>query len=200
MIDTLNFEKLGGILPVVVQDAETLQVLMVGFMNKEALQRTLDERRVTFWSRTRNRLWQKGEISGHFLEVVSLHVDCDNDALLIKVKTHGPVCHTGHYTCFGDEQLLQPGVVLQALEKIIEQRKTTMPEGSYTSKLFSEGVSRIAQKVGEEAVETIIAAMQNDKKRLAEESADLLFHLLVLLRQQSMSLQDITDELRRRMK
>lgn len=200
MIDTLNFEKLGGILPVVVQDAETLQVLMVGFMNKEALQRTLDERRVTFWSRTRNRLWQKGEISGHFLEVVSLHIDCDNDALLIKVKTHGPVCHTGHYTCFGDEQLLQPGVVLQALEKIIEQRKTTMPEGSYTSKLFSEGVSRIAQKVGEEAVETIIAAMQNDKKRLAEESADLLFHLLVLLRQQSMSLQDITDELRRRMK
>ncbi len=200
MIDTLNFEKLGGILPVVVQDAETLQVLMVGFMNKEALQRTLDERCVTFWSRTRNRLWQKGETSGHFLEVVSLHVDCDNDALLIKAKTHGPVCHTGHYTCFGDEQLLQPGVVLQALEKIIEQRKTTMPEGSYTSKLFSEGVSRIAQKVGEEAVETIIAAMQNDKKRLAEESADLVYHLLVLLCQQGMSLQDITDELRRRMR
>ena len=200
MIDTLNFKKLNGLIPAVIQDAQTNQVLMVGFMNREALEKTLSDKKVTFWSRTKQRLWQKGETSGNFLEFLSLSSDCDNDSLLIKAIPHGPVCHTNQFTCFGEDEITDIGSVLYHLEEIIRDRQRTMPEGSYTSKLFKEGTPRIAQKVGEEGVEVALAAVLGDTKRLTEESADLLYHLLVLLRQQGMTLKDIVLELRRRMK
>jgi len=199
-MDKLNFEKLGGLVPAVIQDARTNQVLMVGFMNREALNKTLTDKKVTFWSRTKKRLWQKGETSGNFLEYVSMQTDCDNDSLLIKAIPHGPVCHTNQFTCFGEDEAVDVGNVLCRLEEIIRNRKQMMPEGSYTSKLFKEGTPRIAQKVGEEGVEVALASVLNDKKRFIEESADLLFHLLVLLCQQDLVLADVTKELRNRMK
>jgi phosphoribosyl-AMP cyclohydrolase / phosphoribosyl-ATP pyrophosphohydrolase len=198
--DKLNFEKLNGLVPAVVQDFNTRQVLMVGFMNKEALEKTLADKKVTFWSRTKKRLWQKGETSGNFLEFVSMQTDCDNDSVLIRAIPHGPVCHTNQFTCFGEDQIKDAGGVLGKLEEIIRERQRTMPEGSYTSKLFKDGTQRIAQKVGEEGVEVAIAAVLEDKKRFTEEAADLVYHLLVLLRQQGMSLSDISEELRKRMK
>jgi phosphoribosyl-AMP cyclohydrolase / phosphoribosyl-ATP pyrophosphohydrolase len=199
-MEKLNFEKLGGLVPAVVQDERTNQVLMVGFMNPEALKKTLAEKKVTFWSRTKKRLWQKGETSGNFLEFVSLQADCDNDSLLIKAIPHGPVCHTNKFTCFGEDQIVDVGSVLCRLEETIRSRKQMMPEGSYTSKLFKEGTPRIAQKVGEEGVEVALASVLGDKKRFTEESADLLFHLLVLLCQQDLTLADVTKELQNRMK
>jgi phosphoribosyl-ATP pyrophosphohydrolase/phosphoribosyl-AMP cyclohydrolase len=199
-MDKLNYDKLGGLIPAVIQDARTNQVLMVGFMNREALDKTLADKKVTFWSRTKKRLWQKGETSGNFLEYVSMQKDCDDDSLLIKAIPHGPVCHTNQFTCFGEAEMIDIGSVLNRLEETILNRKKTMLEGSYTSKLFREGVPRIAQKVGEEGVEVALAAVLGDKKRLTEESADLLFHLLVLLRQQEMTLKDVGEELRKRMK
>jgi phosphoribosyl-ATP pyrophosphohydrolase/phosphoribosyl-AMP cyclohydrolase len=200
MNEKLNFEKLNGLIPAVIQDAATNQVLMVGFMNEEALEKTLSEKKVTFWSRTKKRLWQKGETSGNFLEFVSIQSDCDDDSVLIKAKPHGPVCHTNQFTCFGEDELINAGTVIGRLEEIIRDRQNKMPEGSYTSKLFKEGAPRIAQKVGEEGVEVAIAAVLGDRKRFTEESADLLYHLLVLLRQQGMSLLDVAGELRKRMK
>ena len=199
-MDKLNFEKLGGLVPAVVQDARSNQVLMVGFMNPEALERTQADKKVTFWSRTKKRLWQKGETSGNFLEFVSMQTDCDNDSLLIKAIPHGPVCHTNQFTCFGEEELMDVGRVLSRLEEIVWSRKQTMPEGSYTAKLFKAGTPRIAQKVGEEGVEVALASVLGDTKRLVEESADLLFHLLVLLRQQDLTLAEVTKELQGRMK
>ncbi|RPI05572.1 MAG: bifunctional phosphoribosyl-AMP cyclohydrolase/phosphoribosyl-ATP diphosphatase HisIE [Ignavibacteriae bacterium] len=199
-MDNLNFEKLGGLVPAVIQDARTNQVLMVGFMNAEALKKTLADKKITFWSRTKKRLWQKGETSGNFLEYVSMQTDCDLDSLLMKAIPHGPVCHTNTFTCFGEDETMDVGSVLVRLEETIRQRQQQMPEGSYTSKLFKEGTPRIAQKVGEEGVEVALASVLGDKKRLTEESADLLFHLLVLLRQQELTLADVTGELKRRMK
>ena len=200
MIDKLNFEKLGGLVPAIVQDARTSQVLMVGFMNRDALKKTLDDKKVTFWSRTKQRLWQKGETSGNFLEFVSMQKDCDDDSLLIKAIPHGPVCHTNQYTCFGEDEIMDVGIVLGRLEETIRDRRRTMPEGSYTAKLFREGAPRIAQKVGEEGVEVALAGVLGDKKRLTEESADLLYNLIVLLIHQGLSLEEVTKELRRRMK
>lgn len=201
MIEKVNFDKMNGLVPVVVQDADSLQVTMVGFMNREALQETLKTNRVTFWSRTKSKLWQKGETSGHYLDVVSIHLDCDNDAILIKAKTNGPVCHTGNHTCFGEkEQAASQWSILENLEKTIEQRKNADPSHSYTAKLYSEGLTRIAQKVGEEAIETIIAALKQNDQRFIEETADLLYHLLVLLHYQEKSLKHVTDELKKRMK
>lgn len=201
MIEKVNFDKMSGLVPVVVQDADSLQVTMVGFMNREALQETLRTNRVTFWSRTKSKLWQKGETSGHYLEVVSIHLDCDNDALLIKAKTNGPVCHTGNHTCFGEkEQVVNFWSILENLEKTLEQRKNADPADSYTAKLYSEGLARITQKVGEEAIETIIAALEQNDQRFIEETADLLYHLLVLLHFQEKSLKHVTEELKRRMK
>lgn len=200
MIDKLNFKKLNGLVPAVIQDTRTNQVLMVGFMNREAIEKTISDKRVTFWSRTKKRLWQKGETSGNYLEYVSMQTDCDNDSLLIKAIPHGPVCHTNQFTCFGEDEMVDMGSVLCRLEEIIRGRKQMMPEGSYTSKLFKEGTPRIAQKVGEEGVEVALASVLGDKKRLTEESADLLFHLLVLLRQQDLTLADVTKELQSRMK
>jgi phosphoribosyl-AMP cyclohydrolase / phosphoribosyl-ATP pyrophosphohydrolase len=199
-METLNFEKLGGLVPAVIQDTRSHQVLMVGFMNREALEKTLTDKKVTFWSRTKKRLWQKGETSGNFLEFVSLQTDCDNDSLLIKAIPHGPVCHTNQFTCFGEDETVDMGTVLCRLEETVRSRKKMMPEGSYTSKLFKEGAPRIAQKVGEEGVEVALAAVLGDKKRFTEESADLLFHLLVLLCQQDLTLADVTKELQNRMK
>jgi phosphoribosyl-ATP pyrophosphohydrolase/phosphoribosyl-AMP cyclohydrolase len=199
-MDKLNFDKLSGLVPAVIQDVRTNQVLMVGFMNPEALEKTLADKKVTFWSRTKKRLWQKGETSGNYLEYVAMQKDCDNDSLLIKAIPHGPVCHTNQFTCFGEDETVDVGNVLCRLEETICSRKQMMPEGSYTSKLFKEGTPRIAQKVGEEGVEVALASVLGDKKRLTEESADLLFHLLVLLRQQDLTLADITKELQNRMK
>ena len=200
MIDQLNFEKLGGLVPAVIQDARTNQVLMVGFMNRDALEKTIADKKVTFWSRTKKRLWQKGETSGNFLEFVSMQMDCDNDSLLIKAIPHGPVCHTNQFTCFGEDETADAGSVLSRLEETIRSRKQTMPEGSYTSKLFKEGTPRIAQKVGEEGVEVALASVLGEKKRFTEESADLLYHLLVLLCQLDLTLTDVTKELQNRMK
>ena len=199
-MDKLNFEKLGGLVPAVIQDVRTNQVLMVGFMNSEALEKTLADKKVTFWSRTKKRLWQKGETSGNYLEYVSMQTDCDNDSLLIKAIPHGPVCHMNRFTCFGEDETIDVDNVLRRLEETIRSRKQLMPEGSYTSKLFKEGTPRIAQKVGEEGVEVALASVLGDKKRLTEESADLLYHLLVLLRQQDLTLDDVTKELQSRMK
>ena len=196
----MNFEKLGGLVPAVIQDVRTNQVLMVGFMNSKALQKTLADKKVTFWSRTKKRLWQKGETSGNYLEYVSMQTDCDNDSLLIKAIPHGPVCHTNRFTCFGEDERMEAGSVLDRLEETIHSRKLLMPEGSYTSALFKEGTPRIAQKVGEEGVEVALASVLGDKKRLTDESADLLFHLLVLLCQQDLTLAEVTTELQRRMK
>lgn len=200
MIDKLNFEKMNGLIPAVIQDTRTNQVLMVGFMSREALEKTLADKKVTFYSRTKKRLWQKGETSGNFLEFISIKKDCDDDSLLIKAIPHGPVCHTNQFTCFGEDEIIDTGSLLRRLEEVINDRQQKMPEGSYTSKLFKEGAPRIAQKVGEEGVEVAIAAVLGDKKRVAEESADLLYHLLVLLQQQGMKLEEVMKELQQRMK
>jgi len=200
VIDKLNFEKMNGLIPAVIQDTRTNQVLMVGFMSREALEKTLADKKVTFYSRTKKRLWQKGETSGNFLEFISIKKDCDDDSLLIKAIPHGPVCHTNQFTCFGEDEIIDTGSLLRRLEEVINDRQQKMPEGSYTSKLFKEGAPRIAQKVGEEGVEVAIAAVLGDKKRVAEESADLLYHLLVLLQQQGMKLEEVMKELQQRMK
>jgi len=199
MIDKLNFEKMNGLIPAIIQDATTRQVLMIGYMNKEALAKTLEERRVTFWSRTKERLWQKGETSGYVLEVASMKADCDGDALLVHVHPTGPVCHTGVHTCFGEEDADEASSVFGRLENTIRDRRQHRPEGSYTAKLFQQGTGRIAQKVGEEAIETVVAALQQDREALKEESADLLYHLIVLLEDRGVSLADVAGILKRRM-
>jgi len=200
VIDQLNFSKLNGLVPAIVQDARTKQVLMVGFMNREAAEKTLADKRVTFWSRTKQRLWQKGETSGNVLDVVSIHADCDNDSLLIYANPRGPVCHTGTYTCFGESEIAGVSDILVELESVIAERKQKMPEGSYTTKLFKEGMTRIAQKVGEEGVEVVIASLKQNDERLAEESADLLYHLMVLLQERGLSVRSVLNELQQRRK
>lgn len=198
-VKRLNFEKLNGLVPAVIQDSRTREVLMLGFMNEEALQKTLEEKRVTFWSRTKERLWEKGETSGHFLEVISVTPDCDDDSLLILVKPLGPVCHTGNHSCFqltsSDEQGLE---FFRELYSLIERRKREMPEGSYTVSLFRQGIDKIAKKIGEEAAEVIIASKNDSTQRIVEESADLLYHLVVLLVKKAVSLDDVIGELKRR--
>jgi phosphoribosyl-ATP pyrophosphohydrolase/phosphoribosyl-AMP cyclohydrolase len=200
MTEKLNFEKMGGLIPAVIQDTTTKQVLMLGFMNKEALKKTLDERRVTFWSRTKNRLWQKGETSGNYLEVESVKADCDLDAVLVSAHPSGPVCHTGTHTCFGEEKTGTLSSVLDRLGVTIRDRRQQMPKGSYTTTLFMQGTGRIAQKVGEEAVETIVAALQKDREALKEESADLLYHLIVLFEECGITMADVAGVLEKRIK
>jgi phosphoribosyl-ATP pyrophosphohydrolase/phosphoribosyl-AMP cyclohydrolase len=199
MIDKLNFTKMNGLIPAIIQDTSTHQVLMAGFMNREAVERTIQERRVTLWSRTKGRLWQKGETSGNTLQVSSIQTDCDGDALLVRATPTGPVCHTGSYTCFAETKALAAESVLEGLEAVIHERRKQMPAESYTSKLFAQGTPRIAQKVGEEAVEIVIAALQHNQDSLKEEAADLLYHLLVLLQDQGLSLSDVTAVLKGRM-
>lgn len=197
-ISQVNFEKLGGLVPAVIQDNATMKVLMVGFMNREALEKTEELGKVTFFSRTKNRLWTKGEESGNFLNVVSILVDCDDDTLLIKANPVGPVCHTGADTCFFETNANEGVQFLSYLQDFIDKRKKEMPEGSYTTSLFKKGTRTMAQKVGEEAVETIIGAMANDDENFIYESGDLLYHLIVLLSHKGFRIEDVVRELKRR--
>lgn len=194
----LNFEKYSdGLLPVVVQDNKTNTVLMLGFMNQEAYQKTIAEKNVTFFSRSKKRLWTKGETSGNYLSVVSIIEDCDQDTLLIKAIPHGPVCHTGKDTCFGDKN---DQFDLHTLEQIIKDRKFNPTENSYTSSLFAKGINKIAQKVGEEAIELVIESKDDSNELFLGEAADLLFHYLILLQAKNTSLTDVIDILRKRHK
>jgi phosphoribosyl-ATP pyrophosphohydrolase/phosphoribosyl-AMP cyclohydrolase len=198
-IDTLAWEKMNGLLPAIVQDAFDGRLLMQAYMNREALERTLDNGQVTFWSRSRQSLWVKGEASGNFLELVDVIPDCDGDALLVQARPTGPVCHLGAETCFENMERVRTDLsFLARLERVIAQRDQDRPEDSYTVRLLDAGVKRIAQKVGEEAVETALAAAAGDTDELLNESADLLFHLLVLLRIRGESLADLVDTLRKR--
>jgi phosphoribosyl-ATP pyrophosphohydrolase/phosphoribosyl-AMP cyclohydrolase len=185
-----------GLIPAVVQDAGTRAVLMLGYMNAEALEATQSTGRVTFYSRSKQRLWTKGETSGHFLNVLDIRLDCDNDALLIKATPAGPVCHTGADTCWNEKN--EAPSFLHALENVIQSRKGAAPESSYTARLYASGMPKIAQKVGEEAVETVIEALGGTDERLLSESADLLYHLLVLLSARGLSLSDVEAVLRGR--
>lgn len=197
----LNFEKLSGsILPAIIQDNSTSRVLMLGFMNREAYEKTLETGKVTFFSRTKERLWTKGEESGNFLNVVSIQADCDQDTLLIKVNPVGPVCHTGEDTCWGEINQKDDFLFLKELQDFIDKRKNEMPKGSYTTSLFESGTAKIAQKVGEEAVETVIEAMANNDERLLYEASDLMYHLIVLLSHKGYRIDDIARELKKRHK
>ena len=194
----LNFDKNTGLIPAVIQDSKTKQVLMLGYMNQQALEATRKSGKVTFYSRSKQRLWTKGETSGNFLKLDSLQADCDGDTLLIQAQPLGPTCHLGTDTCFGSENTENGIQFLQELQKIIGNRKRTAPEGSYTASLFASGINRIAQKVGEEAVEVIIEAKESNTQKLKEETADLLFHLLVLLEHKEVSLTEVVDVLKSR--
>ena len=198
----IDFEKMGGLVPAIIQDATTRKVLMLGFMNEEAYQKTLETKHVTFWSRTRQTLWTKGETSGHFLNLVDMKIDCDNDTLLVQVHPVGPTCHTGTDTCWGEEnsplQKESPLAFLSELQDFIDKRKQEMPEGSYTTKLFKDGVNKIAQKVGEEALETVIEATNGTDDYLVYEASDLLYHLIVLLTEKGLRIEDVAEELHRR--
>ena len=191
----IDFNKLNGLAPVIIQDGQTLEVLMLGFMNQEAYDKTVNEKIVTFFSRSKQRLWTKGETSGNFLHVQSIDIDCDNDTLLIKVKPDGPACHTGSRSCFNTAY--NQNFILQ-LEGIIADRYINPKEGSYVNKLRGKGLNKIAQKVGEEAVETVIAALNQTEEDLINEASDLVFHLLVLLREKGLSLGTIAKNLEER--
>jgi phosphoribosyl-ATP pyrophosphohydrolase/phosphoribosyl-AMP cyclohydrolase len=190
----IDWGKGDGLVPAVVQDAWSGRVLMVGWMNREALAITRESRKVTFWSRSKGRLWTKGETSGHVLALVDLRVDCDGDTLLVLADPHGPTCHRGTETCF-DPAPAPRLAFLDTLDALVESRRRAMPEGSYTTKLFARGLPRIAQKVGEEGVETALAAVTGDDDALVGEAADLVFHLLVLLRARGLSLASVVDRL-----
>lgn len=195
----LDFNKMNGLVPAIIQDAETAKVLMLGYMNQEAYDKTIATGLVTFYSRTRQRLWTKGEESGNFLDVVSIKEDCDHDTLLIQVHPRGPVCHTGTDTCWGEENR-EPVMFLKELQRFILQRHEEMPEGSYTTSLFQSGINKMAQKVGEEAVETIIEAANGTNDRLIYEGSDLLYHLIVMLTAKGLSIEDLARELEERHK
>lgn len=192
-----DFDKMDGLVPAIIQDSYTQKVLMLGFMNKEAYEKTLTTGKVTFYSRTKQRLWTKGETSGNFLEVVSIKSDCDNDTLLIQAHPTGPVCHTGTDTCWGEKNE-QDIMFLKELQDFIDKRHEEMPEHSYTTSLFRSGVNKMAQKVGEEAVETIIEACNGTDERLIYEGADLLYHLIVLLTSKGYRIEDLARELKER--
>lgn len=195
----LDFNKLGGLIPAIIQDNDTNKVLMLGFMNEEAYKKTRETGKVTFFSRTKNRLWMKGETSGNTLEVVNIKVDCDNDTLLIKVFPTGPVCHTGDDTCFGEKNE-EDVMFFKLLQNFIEFRRQEMPEGSYTTSLFQKGVNRMAQKVGEEAVETVIEATNGTEEGFIYEAADMIYHLIVLLTSKGLRIEDLARELKKRHK
>lgn len=195
----LDFEKTAGMIPAIIQDNETNKVLMLGYMNSEALEKTQNTGLVTFFSRTKNRLWTKGEESGNFLKVVSIKDDCDHDTLLIKVNPVGPVCHTGADTCF-EENNQEDIMFLKYLQIFIEKRFQEKPEGSYTTSLFESGLNRMAQKVGEEAIETVIEATNGTDDRLVYEAADMIYHLIVLLTSKGLGIEDLARELKKRHK
>ena len=195
----INFEKMGGLVPAIVQDNVTRKVLMLGFMNKEAYDKTVETGKVTFWSRTRNCLWTKGETSGNFLNVKEILLDCDQDTLLIKARPDGPVCHTGADTCWNEQNQVDLNF-LSYLQDFIEKRYKEMPDGSYTTSLFKSGVNRMAQKVGEEAVETVIEATNGTDDRLIYEASDLIYHLIVLLTSKGHRIEELAAELVKRHK
>jgi len=197
MNNNIDFKKMGGLIPVIIQDYRTLQVLMLGYMNEEAYNKTVKEAKVTFFSRSKDRLWTKGETSGHFLMVKDILLDCDQDTLLIKAEPMGPTCHTGSTSCFGEETA--QGFVYQ-LENTIHDRINTDDDGSYTNSLYKKGINKVAQKVGEEAVELVIEAMDNNLDNFKGEAADLLYHYLILLKAKNLKLEDIEEVLKRRMK
>lgn len=195
----VDFAKMGGLVPAIIQDNMTSKVLMLGFMNEEALRKTEETGKVTFFSRTKNRLWTKGEESGNFLNVKSIAIDCDQDTLLIKVDPVGPVCHTGADTCF-EEKNEEDILFIKYLQDFISKRYAEMPEGSYTTSLFQKGINRMAQKVGEEAVETVIEATNGTDDRLIYEASDLIYHLIVLLTSKGYRFEDLARELKKRHK
>lgn len=195
----IDFNKQGGLVPAIIQDALTSKVLMLGYMNEDALKQTQETGKVTFFSRSKNRLWVKGEESGNFLNLVSIANDCDEDTLLIKVNPVGPVCHTGADTCW-KEQNQEDIMFLKYLQDFIDKRHAEMPEGSYTTSLFNKGINRMAQKVGEEAVETVIEATNGTEEGFLYESSDLIFHLIVLLTSKGYRLEDLARELKKRHK
>jgi phosphoribosyl-ATP pyrophosphohydrolase/phosphoribosyl-AMP cyclohydrolase len=222
---SLNFEKMGGILPAIVQDSRSSEVLMLGFMNREAYEKTLSEGKVCFYSRTKKRLWTKGEESGNYLNLVEIREDCDRDTLLVRVIPDGPVCHTGQRSCFGEgipgsvdkpagsvKSPAEPGErsseasqepvqnldFLRVLQDLLDSRKKELPEDSYTARLFREGVNEIAQKLGEEAVELVIEAKDRDDEKFLNEAADLLFHLMILLVERGYGLEDVVRVLEQR--
>ncbi|MBF9000786.1 MULTISPECIES: bifunctional phosphoribosyl-AMP cyclohydrolase/phosphoribosyl-ATP diphosphatase HisIE [Vibrio] len=201
LVERVNWEKVDGLVPAIVQDFKSSQVLMMGYMNPEALQKTLDTEKVTFFSRTKQRLWTKGETSGNVLQLKNIALDCDQDTLLVKANPIGPTCHLGTTTCFdGDAQEESQMVWLHQLETLLGERKSADPESSYTASLYARGTKRISQKVGEEGVEVALAATAGDKQELICESADLMYHLLVLLNDQDLSMSDVVDKLKERHK
>ena len=195
----LKWEKGNGLLPAIIQDVNTGQVLMLGFMNADALAKTLDTKKVTFYSRSKDRLWTKGETSGNWLDFVSAEMDCDADTILMQAQPHGPACHTGSQTCFNDHAACSTAFLNQ-LSALIAARHGTMPENSYTTSLFLDGAARIAQKVGEEGVELALARMKNDPEETKNEAADLLFHMLVLLEDAGLAFSDVVAVLQERHK
>lgn len=194
----IDFEKMNGLVPAIIQDNRTLKVLMLGFMDEEALQKTLSTKKVTFYSRSRKCLWTKGETSGNYLNVVSVKCDCDNDTLLIKAMPDGPVCHTGADTCWNESNTPNPLAFLSTLQDFIEKRREEMPEGSYTTSLFKDGINRMAQKVGEEALETVIEAVNGSNERLIYEASDMFYHLIVMLTEKGIRIERIAEELQKR--
>jgi phosphoribosyl-ATP pyrophosphohydrolase/phosphoribosyl-AMP cyclohydrolase len=201
-IDRIDFAKGDGLVPAIVQDADTGAVLMLGYMNREALEQTLARRRAVFYSRSKQRLWEKGETTGHTLDLVDVAVDCDADTLLVSARPRGPACHNGTLTCFGDEPRSAATNIafLGKLESIVAQRASDKPEDSYTARLLAKGINKVAQKVGEEGVETALAGVNESDQQLVEESADLLFHLLVLLRARGLRLAQVVRQLESRHK
>jgi phosphoribosyl-AMP cyclohydrolase / phosphoribosyl-ATP pyrophosphohydrolase len=197
---SIDFDKGDGLVPAIVQDADTGAVLMLAYMNREALAQTLARKRAVFFSRSKQRLWEKGETTGHTLDVIDVATDCDNDTILITARPQGPTCHNGTLTCFGDESRSAATAVafLAKLEGVIEQRAAQKPEDSYTARLLGKGINKVAQKVGEEGVETALAGASEPDQKVVEESADLLFHLLVLLRARGIPLQRVVRELEAR--
>ena len=191
----IDFDKMGGLVPAIIQDDKTKNVLMLGYMNQEAFDKTVETGKVTFYSRTKQRLWTKGEESGNFLNVVSIKNDCDQDTLLIRVNPVGPVCHTGTDTCWGEENQMNPLLFLTELQDFIEKRHREMPEGSYTTSLFKDGLNRMAQKVGEEALEAVIEAVNGSNERLIYEGSDMIYHLIVLLTAKGLRIEDMAQEL-----
>lgn len=197
-ISELNFNKLNGLIPAIIVDSETDKILMLGFMNEQALKKTIETNKVTFFSRTKNALWTKGETSGNFLFAKDIISDCDNDSIIVYATPQGPTCHTGNYSCFGLEK--NNLKFLGYLNDLIYQRKKELPEGSYTTELFKSGSDRIIQKVGEEATEVIIAAKNKSRREIIYESADLLYHLIVMLQENDINLSDLITELESRHK
>ena len=194
----IDFEKTDGLVPAIIQDNTTRNVLMLGYMNCEAYEKTMATGKVTFWSRSRNCLWTKGETSGNFLNLVDIKVDCDNDTLLVRVNPTGPACHLGTDTCWGETNDANPLLFLTELQDFINKRHEEMPEGSYTTSLFKDGLNRMAQKVGEEALEAVIEATNGTNDRLIYEASDMFYHLIVLLTSKGLRIEDIAKELKER--